>query len=291
MPQGHSIDTDWSDWPFRPLLHVRRGNWRKPKNWQSSSCRELSAPEQPAIMSLSQWCLYKKKIIKGSVMATLACSTLRKPCIRPPLRRSGKAPPHLETWRYIHDPRDEDEMLMSHIQIWSFSFGAGEGWVSHVVFPIVSHVQNVWKNLSVRVTKKESQIFLQLSPGGRTIDLHSLPAIMELLSIISIIRHNGLCGLFVPPLQKAASEAHHVTVRASTVCSRHTWFSQSLIIEKCPNGLSYFILAFRHGNSFSAAIEAKKTRAGLVVLGPETNGRPRDRVRWVFTYTDCRWGH
>lgn len=107
-------------------------------------------------------------------------------------------------------------------------------------------------------------------------DLHSLPAIMELLSIISIIRHNGLCGLFVPPLQKAASEAHHVTVRASTVCSRHTWFSRSrsLIIEKCPNGLSYFILAFRHGNSLSAAIEAKKTRAGLVVLRPEINGRP-----------------
>lgn len=38
-----------------------------------------------------------------------------------------------------------------------------------------------------------------------------------------------------------------------------TWFSQSrsLIIEKCPNGLSYFNLAFRHENGLSAAIEAK----------------------------------
>lgn len=37
------------------------------------------------------------------------------------------------------------------------------------------------------------------------------------------------------------------------------WFNQSrgLIIEKCPKGLSYFNLAFRHGNGFSAAIEAR----------------------------------
>lgn len=55
---------------------------------------------------------------------------------------------------------------------------------------------------------------MRSSRDDRTMDLHSLPAIMELLSIISIITHNGLGGLFVPPLQKAASEARHVT-RAS----------------------------------------------------------------------------
>lgn len=226
-------------------------------------------------------------------MATLACSdakkTLHSPTVaqvRESTASFGDVPLRSRPARW----RRNVNVAYPDLVIFARS---GAGWVSHVVFPIVSHVQNVWKNLFVRVTKKESHIFLQLSPGGRTMDLHSLPAIMELLSIISIIRHNGLCGLFVPPLQKAASEAHHVTVRASTVCSRHTWFrqSRSLIIEKCPNGLSYFILAFRHGNSLSAAIEAKKTRAGLVVLRPEINGRPWDRARGVFTYTDCRWGH
>lgn len=88
MPQGHSNDTDWSNWPLQPPLHVRQGNWQKAKIRQSSSCRGLCAREQPTIMSLSQWCLSKKKkkskkIIWGSVKATLACSTERTPCVRP----------------------------------------------------------------------------------------------------------------------------------------------------------------------------------------------------------------
>lgn len=36
----------------------------------------------------------------------------------------------------------------------------------------------------------------------RTIDLHSLSMIMALLSTISIMAHNGLNGLFVPPWQR-----------------------------------------------------------------------------------------
>lgn len=99
-----------------------------------------------------------------------------------------------------------------HIQILVIFMGE-RGWISRVVRSTLSHMQKRMKeSFCVRREKKKSV---------RTMDLHSLPAIMELLSIISIIRHNGLCGLFVPPLQKAASEAHHVTVRESTVCSRH----------------------------------------------------------------------
>lgn len=74
--------------------------------------------------------------------------------------------------------------------------------------------------------KKNRHVFLRSSRDDRTMDLHSLPAIMELLSIISIITHNGLGGLFVPPLQKAATEARHVT-RASEHSLFATYMVQS----------------------------------------------------------------
>lgn len=59
---------------------------------------------------------------------------------------------------------------------------------------------SVWVSLLCELQK--ITIFSPNCPDDRTIDLHSLRMIMELLSTISIITHNGLNGLFVPPWQR-----------------------------------------------------------------------------------------
>lgn len=50
--------------------------------------------------------------------------------------------------------------------------------------------------------KQKITIFSPNCPDDRTIDLHSWLTTMELLYIISIITHNVLNGLFVPPWQR-----------------------------------------------------------------------------------------
>lgn len=59
---------------------------------------------------------------------------------------------------------------------------------------------SVWVSLLCELQK--ITIFSPNCPDDRTIDLHSLRMIMELLSTINIITHNGLNGLFVPPWQR-----------------------------------------------------------------------------------------